>query len=134
MGGRLRAAGVAVPAPRAAFYLYPDFGPWRAWLRARHQVTSGPELAALLLDRYGVGTLPASAFGEEPGALRLRLATGLLYGSGDEQREATLAAADPLALPWVRAALARIEEVLADLGGSALDRQQLRALGRDVVA
>jgi aspartate aminotransferase len=134
VAGRLRAAGVAVPAPRAAFYLYPDFGPWRAWLRARHQVTSGPELAALLLDRYGVGTLPASAFGEEAGALRLRLATGLLYGGSDEQREATLAAADPLVLPWVAAALARIEEVLADLGGSALDRQQLRALGRDAVA
>jgi aspartate aminotransferase len=134
MARRLRAAGVDVPAPRAAFYLYPDFGPWRAWLRARHQVTGGPELAALLLDRYGVGTLPASAFGEEAGALRLRLATGLLYGSSDEQREATLAAADPLVLPWVAAALARIEEVLADLGGSALDRQQLRALGRDAVA
>ena len=134
VAARLRAAGIAVPAPRAAFYLYPDFGPWRAWLRDRHQVTGGPGLAALLLDRYGVGSLPASAFGEEAGALRLRLATGLLYGGSDEQREATLAAADPLALPWIESALARIEEVLADLGGSALDRQQLRALGRDAVA
>ena len=134
VAARLRAAGVAVPAPRAAFYLYPDFGPWREWLRARHEVTTGPGLAALLLDRYGVGTLPASAFGEETSALRLRLATALLYGGGDEQREATLAAADPLALPWLQAALARIEEVLADLGGSALDRQQFRALGQDAVA
>ena len=61
--------------------------------------------------------LPASAFGEEPGTLRLRVATGLLYGGDDEQREATLAAADPLAMPWVEAALARIEEILADLAG-----------------
>ena len=134
VAARLRAAGVAVPAPRAAFYLYPDFGPWRGWLAARHEVTTGPGLAALLLDRYGVGSLPASAFGEETSALRLRLATGLLYGGSDEQRETTLAAADPLVLPWVQAALDRIEEVLADLGGSALDRQQFRALGQDAVA
>jgi len=88
----------------------------------------------VLLDRYGVGTLPASAFGEEAGALRLRLATGLLYGGSDEQREATLASDDPLALPWVQAALAGLEEVLGDLGGSVPDRQQQRALGRDAVA
>jgi hypothetical protein len=32
-----------------------------------------------------------------------------------EQRECALAAAQPLALPWISAALARIDEVLADL-------------------
>ena len=47
---------------------------------------------------------------------------------------AALAWPSLIARPWVAAALARIEEVLADLGGSALDRQQLRALGRDAVA
>lgn len=112
---RLGAAGVAGPGPQAAFYLYPDFGPWRDWLRARYRVATGPELAALLLDRYGAGVLPGRAFGEDAAALRLRIATGLLYGDRDEQREAALAAPDPLALPWIQAALARIEEILAAL-------------------
>jgi hypothetical protein len=61
--------------------------------------------------------LPSSAFGEETASLRLRVATGLLYGGHDEQREATLASPDPLAMPWIESALARIEEILADLGG-----------------
>ena len=43
------------------------------------------------------------------------MATGLLYGDTDEQREAALAAADPLALPWIASALDRIEDMLADL-------------------
>jgi len=117
VAARFSAAGVAGPVPRAAFYLYPDFGPWRGRLRARHGVSTGPDLAALLLNRYGAGVLPGSAFGEETEALRLRVATGLLYGGHDEQREATLASRDPLAMPWIESALARIEEILSDLGG-----------------
>jgi aspartate aminotransferase len=113
---RFRAAGLPVPAPQAAFYLYPDFNPWREWLRARHQVRTGADLAAVLLDRYGAGVLPASAFGEDPAALRVRVATGLLYGDTDEQREEALAAADPVALPWIAAALDRIGAMLADFG------------------
>jgi hypothetical protein len=118
--GVCAAAGLIVPPPQAAFYLYPDFEPWRAHLRARHQVTTGPGLARLLLDRYGAGTLPASAFGEHPGALRLRLATGLLYGDTQHQREAALTAPDPLTLPWIAAALTRLEDILTDLASPAL--------------
>ena len=114
---RLRAAGATVPAPGAAFYLYPDFGPWRELLLDRYGISTGAALAGLLLDRYGAGVLPASAFGEAAEALRLRVATGLLYGSTDEQREAALAAADPVSLPWIAASLARIEHILADLHG-----------------
>jgi len=113
---RFSAAGLPVPAPQASFYLYPDFNPWREWLRARHQVRTGADLAAVLLDRYGAGVLPASAFGEDPAALRVRVATGLLYGDTDEQREAALAAADPVALPWIADALDRIGAMLADVG------------------
>ncbi len=108
-------AGVAVPEPQAAFYLYPDFGPWRQHLADRYQVTTGAGLAGLLLERYGMGVLPASAFGEDESALRMRVATGLLYGETDAEREAALAAADPAALPWIAAQLSRIGEVLADL-------------------
>jgi aspartate aminotransferase len=113
----LAAAGLSVMTPQAAFYLYPDFAPWRERLRARFGVATGADLAALLLDRYGVGTLPGSAFGESASCLRLRVATGLLYGDTDEQREQALAAPDPLRLPWISGALARLGEVLADLGG-----------------
>jgi len=115
VAGVCRGAGLDVPAPQAAFYVYPDFEPWRRHLARRHGVTTGAGLAGLLLDRYGAGTLPGSAFGESAGALRLRLATGLLYGDSDEKQEAALAAADPLALPWIAEELAQLEEILADL-------------------
>ncbi len=111
------AAGLLVPPPQAAFYAYPDFGPWRDHLKRRHGVTSSAGLAGLLLDRYGAATLPGSAFGDHPAALRLRLATALLYGDSDSEREAALTAPDPLALPWIGAALARLTCILADLTG-----------------
>src|SRR2546430_15837351 len=76
---RFAAAGVIVPEPQAAFYLYPDFTPWREHLAERHAVTTGPGLATLLLDRDGVGVLPASAFGEEESLLRVPGATRLPY-------------------------------------------------------
>jgi hypothetical protein len=38
-----------------------------------------------------------------------------LYGDNDQQRDMALAAADPLTLPWIAAALARLAEILADL-------------------
>ena len=114
VAGLCSAAGLSVPAPQAAFYLYPDFAAWRQPL-LRRGIATGEDLAGCLVDRYGAGTLPASAFGERPADLRLRLASGLLYGDTDEQREAALAAPDPLALPWIAAALAGIEDMLADL-------------------
>lgn len=49
--------------------------------------------------------LPASAFGEDAGALRIRVATGLLYGDSERQREAALEVRDPVSLPWIAAAL-----------------------------
>jgi aspartate/methionine/tyrosine aminotransferase len=83
---RLRAAlvatGVQCPRPAGAFYLYPDFAPWRAQL-ATHGVTNSAQLANHLLERWDIATLPASDFGEAPDALRLRLATSLLYVPAD---------------------------------------------------
>jgi aspartate aminotransferase len=108
-------AGLELALPQAAFYLYPDFAPWRTVLHGRFGIDTSDELAALLLHRYGLGALPGSAFGEDPSCLRLRLATGLLYGDTDAEREAALAAADPLSLPWIRASLTRFGDILADL-------------------
>jgi len=117
VAGRFHAAGVSVPEPQAAFYLYPDFAPWREHLAQRHGVTTGAGLAAHLLDRYGMGVLPGHVFGEDSSALRMRVATGLLYGQDDEQQEQALAAPDPVSLPWIDASLRRLDDVLADLAG-----------------
>ena len=112
---RFASAGASVPPPQAAFYVYPDFTPLADVLRRRYGITSDEGLAALLLERYGLGVLPGSAFGDERWRLRLRVATALLYGEKDEQRHAALTAADPCALPWIAAALDRLKEILADL-------------------
>ena len=115
VAGRFAAAGLTVPAPQAAFYVYPDFAPWREHLRSSRGLATGPELAGHLLQRYGMGVLPASAFGEGEHVLRMRAATGLLYGETAEQQEAALESADPVALPWIATALSRIDAILADL-------------------
>jgi aspartate/methionine/tyrosine aminotransferase len=112
---RFASAGASVPPPQAAFYVYPDFGPLGEVLRHRHGITTDEGLTGLLLRRYGLGVLPGSAFGEQPWRLRFRVATGMLYGETDEQRNAALTAADPCALPWIAAALDRLEEILTDL-------------------
>ena len=111
MAERFAAAGARVPQPQGGFYLYPDFEE----LREPLGVGTSAERAALLLDRYGVGVLPGSAFGDAPEALRLRVATSLLYGETDEQRLTALASPDPTGLPWIAAALDRATEVLTDL-------------------
>ncbi len=110
-----RDAGLTAPDPQASFYVYPDFEPWRGWLRSRG-IHSGADLARHLIGQYGMGSLPASAFGEAEDALRLRLATAMIYGDTDLQREEALAAADPLRLPPVATALTRLSEILGDLG------------------
>ena len=87
MADRFTAAGLDVLPPQAAFYLYPSFGPRRAALDARDGLTTDASLASHLLDRYGMGVLSASVFGDNAGALRIRVATGLLYGDTDAHRE-----------------------------------------------
>ncbi|MEV7419422.1 pyridoxal phosphate-dependent aminotransferase [Streptomyces sp. NPDC089919] len=109
------ATGAELAPVRATSYLYPDFEPLREGLAGAYGVRGGAELAALFADRYGVGLLPGSAFGECARSLRIRLATSRLYGEGDEQRQAALTAPAPLELPWIRTSLDRIAEVLLDL-------------------
>jgi aspartate aminotransferase len=115
---RFAAAGARVVRPEAAFYLYPDFGPMRDELEAAHGIRTAPDLTHLLLERYGVGVLPGSSFGDAPAALRMRVAPSLLYGEDDEQRLAALASPAPASLPWIAGALDRLSEVLSDLSAS----------------
>jgi aspartate aminotransferase len=111
---RFADAGCGVPTPRGAFYLYPDFGRHRARLRDWN-VHTGPELAELLLHRYGICVLPGSAFGDTDHALRLRIATSQLLGDTREQRETVLAAKDPLEVSWIRSDLDRLRQVLQEI-------------------
>src|SRR6266705_558280 len=119
VAGLFSAAGLLVPPPQAAFYVYPDFEPWREHLHREHGVTTGAGLARHLLEHYGTGVLSAGTFGEDDRALRVRVATGLLYGESDRQRETALEVCDPASLPWIAAALGRIADILADLAPSA---------------
>jgi aspartate aminotransferase len=109
---RVAAAGLACRPPTGAFYLYPDFEARRDAL-AHDGVTTGEQLAEHLLERHGVGVLAGAAFGDEPEALRVRMATSLLYGTTDEERLRALDADDPARLPWIARALDRLERALA---------------------
>jgi aspartate aminotransferase len=114
VAARFAEAGAVLAPVRATCYLYPDFEPLRAQLTRTHGVHGGTDLVDLF-SRRGIGLLPASAFGEPGRALRVRAATSRLYGDTDEQRTAALAAADPLALPWVRGSIEWIGDVLSEL-------------------
>ncbi|MFF8243649.1 pyridoxal phosphate-dependent aminotransferase [Streptomyces griseus] len=121
VAARFTAVGAELAPTAATCYLYPDFEPLRERLAAAHGVHDGDGLAGLFSERYGVGVLPASAFGEPDRSLRIRAATSHFYGDTAEQRTAALEAAraaDPLALPWIRGSVDRIGEVLADLAGA----------------
>lgn len=106
---RFTDTGANVTPPTGAFYLYPRF---RAGTGGAQ--TSG-ELAGVLLDEYGVATLPGTAFGDQPERLALRVATPMLYGQSVEQRQAALDSEDPLALPWIAQDLEIISAALAAL-------------------
>jgi aspartate/methionine/tyrosine aminotransferase len=78
----LASLGVPCPRPAGAFYLYPDFSPWRPALVER-SIRTSTELAHYLLEEWDIATLPGSAFGEPPESLFLRLSTSLLCEPGD---------------------------------------------------
>lgn len=70
----LLSLGLEYSQPDGGFYLYPDFEPFRERLAAEGILTSD-DLADALLRDAGVASLPGTAFGDEPEALRLRLST-----------------------------------------------------------
>ncbi|PKV88818.1 aminotransferase class I/II-fold pyridoxal phosphate-dependent enzyme [Streptomyces sp. TLI_146] len=108
------AAGAFARPPQAGRHLYADLGPLRNRLAARG-VTDSMELEEYLTGRLGAPAPGGHRFGDELGALRVRLATGPLLGATEEEGARTLEAADPLELPHVRRALDAFGEALDGL-------------------
>lgn len=102
----LREAGADVRPPAGGFYLYPTFA--GSPLADRLGVKTDTELADALLRTGKVGMLPGTSFGDRPERLGLRIVTSMIYGASDQQRLATLHAADPLQSEPVIAGLAQI--------------------------
>lgn len=109
------AAGASVPPPAAGFYVYPNFDAYRDRLRERWAVETSDDLARVLLDVLGIATLPGTAFGDDPTTLSLRVATPMLYGTSDPQREAALASGSPATLPWIAESLDVLHDALTSL-------------------
>ncbi|MFB7742014.1 aminotransferase class I/II-fold pyridoxal phosphate-dependent enzyme [Streptomyces sp. NPDC056132] len=107
-------AGALARPPQAGRHLYADLGPFRSRLAA-HGVTDSMELEDYLTARLAAPAPGGHRFGDELGALRVRLSTGPLLGSTEERRLDSLEAADPLQLPHVREALSRFAAVLTEL-------------------
>ena len=107
-------AGAACRQPSGGFYCYPDLTA-HAGVLGEAGVRTSADLADLMLERYDIGVLPGSAFGDDPARLAVRVATSLLYGDTPERRAEALASADPPRLPWIASALDRVDDALADL-------------------
>jgi aspartate/methionine/tyrosine aminotransferase len=97
-------SGALARPPQAGRHLYADLGPLRARLADRG-VTDSMELEEYLTHRLGAPVPGGHRFGDELGALRVRLATGPLLGATPEQRLESLTSLAPLELPHVAGAL-----------------------------
>lgn len=110
----MREAGAACREPSGAFYLYPTFA--GSALAEALGVHDDAGLSRALLDRFGIGSLPGSAFGDRPERMGLRIVTSMMYGAGDEERLATLESDRPLDSPSVRHGLERTRDVFVGAG------------------
>ncbi|MEU7576089.1 pyridoxal phosphate-dependent aminotransferase [Streptomyces sp. NPDC041068] len=107
-------AGAECRPPTAGFYVYPDFGPRRETL-SRQGVTDSASLQQRLLDAHGIAVLGGHHHGDDPGALRFRAATSMLYGDTAEEQLAALHSADPLALPHTAQLLTALRKGFTEL-------------------
>ncbi|MEV6293450.1 aminotransferase class I/II-fold pyridoxal phosphate-dependent enzyme [Streptomyces sp. NPDC051896] len=115
------AAGALARPPQAGRHLYVDLGPLREPL-AEQGVGDAQELEDLLTARLGMPAPGGHRFGDDLGALRVRLATGPLLGGTDEERAECLTSPTPLELPHVQRALILLTSVLDDLRDDAQRR------------
>ncbi|MEU8565130.1 aminotransferase class I/II-fold pyridoxal phosphate-dependent enzyme [Streptomyces cyaneofuscatus] len=107
-------AGALARPPQAGRHLYADLGPLRSRL-AELDVTDSMELEEYLTDRLGAPAPGGHRFGDELGALRVRLGTGPLLGATPEEQRESLTAAEPLELPHVERALTTFAAAFGEL-------------------
>ncbi|MDT0436096.1 MULTISPECIES: aminotransferase class I/II-fold pyridoxal phosphate-dependent enzyme [Streptomyces] len=119
------AAGALARPPRAGRQLYADLEPLRPALTA-HGVGDAQELEDFLTARLGHPAPGGHRFGDELGALRVRLTTGALLGASGGERAECLTAPAPLELPHVQRALTQVKSVLEDLCDDAQRWEQPR--------
>jgi aspartate/methionine/tyrosine aminotransferase len=112
------AAGALARPPQAGRHLYMDLGPLRPAL-IRRGVGDAQELEDFLTARLGMPAPGGHRFGDDLGALRVRLATGPFLGTTDEERSASLTSPEPLELPHVEGALSLLGSVFDDLSDDA---------------
>ncbi|MGW1541436.1 aminotransferase class I/II-fold pyridoxal phosphate-dependent enzyme [Streptomyces sp. NPDC002309] len=112
------AAGALSSPPQAGRHLYVDLGPLRSGLAA-HDVGDAQELEDFLAARLGMPAPGGHRFGDDLGALRVRLSTGPLLGGTDAERAECLTSPAPWELPHVEGALAKLGSVLDDLRDDA---------------
>ena len=77
----LREAGVDVPEPKGAFYVFADFSPFGEKL-AERGIHSSVAMCDRLLEDTGVAMLPGSAFGRPAEELTARIAYVDFDGGG----------------------------------------------------
>ncbi|MEU6402425.1 aminotransferase class I/II-fold pyridoxal phosphate-dependent enzyme [Streptomyces sp. NPDC046985] len=108
--GALDAAGALARPPQAGRHLYADLGPLRPALTAQG-VADAQDLEDFLSARLGLSAPGGHRFGDDLGALRVRLSTADLLGGGAEERTECLLSPHPLELPHVQRALMSLGSV-----------------------
>jgi aspartate/methionine/tyrosine aminotransferase len=111
-------AGVLARPPQAGRHLYADLGPLRTALSAQG-VGDAQDLEDFLAARLGMPAPGGHRFGDDLGALRVRLSTGPLLHGSDEARAECLGSPSPLELPHVQRALIHMKSVFDDLRDDA---------------
>ncbi|MFE0523486.1 aminotransferase class I/II-fold pyridoxal phosphate-dependent enzyme [Streptomyces sp. NPDC058954] len=116
-GVLVRAGTFSLP-PQAGRHVYADLAPLRTALTV-HGVGDAQELEDFLAVRLGMPAPGGHRFGDELGALRVRLSTGPLLGRTDHERAECLTSPAPLELPHVQRALSHVKSVFDDLRDDA---------------
>ncbi|WP_340374774.1 aminotransferase class I/II-fold pyridoxal phosphate-dependent enzyme [Streptomyces sp. SS7] len=119
------AAGALAAPPQAGRHVYADLGPLREALAARG-VGDAQDLEDHLSARLGMPAPGGHRFGDDLGALRVRLSTGPLLGATDAERAECLTSRTPLELPHVQRALTHLRSVFDDLRDDAQRREPPR--------
>ncbi|NWF26687.1 aminotransferase class I/II-fold pyridoxal phosphate-dependent enzyme [Streptomyces sp. PKU-EA00015] len=107
-------AGAVSRPPQAGRHLYADLGPLRDRL-AERGVGDSMELEEYLGDRLHMSVPGGHRFGDELGALRVRLSTGPLLGATADEQLAALDSPTPLELPHVERALNNLGSAFDEL-------------------